>query len=815
MTNPGDASKYSDPDEEVQGIFKRLSLGSMFHVLWLKKWQWLAVWVVLAIPAGGLLSIFDLPRSYSAITVLRFPNVIGAQTNVMRDVAITTRESIVSIFKSYSVLEATATRMKLRLRIRSKDTFSSFYFKSIDFTDRVGLGTYTLYLQSGRKAKVVFSPKRSREEYTLFDGAIPGNNRIVAEGLTLELLPKAAERWGNKQIEMEFSGLEETIDALRENLSLRPFGASNFEVTLKDRDPWLVADVLNALREEFLRIYYGTTEVQEVGVLAQMEKDLESAKDKLSRSQDDLSKFYSEHPELAAQTSTMPADNLALLEARSELTLLQGRLDRIKATKAAKPSDSETDQKLFWANELLSAMIEAGEPKASILRAGLQEARAREVGLVGQVGPEHPRLVEAKQKQVALYAEIESIEAGLTSRLMAQKSELQSKMARLASSAGHRPSVKVELELNRLTAVNDNNQAIYDRVLEAYNRAKLVTGSEFFKVAVVDEARPALYVPPSFRTRLVIASASVLALLVLVPFLFLGWWILFPRIWSKDDVTRQLGVKMLGVIVYRAMTPQLRKESEKAGPGDPRLLFYGKGHQLEDIEAFRLVREEAEDTFRNLKRPGKYCIMVTSSRPNEGKSTSAANLAMTFARKGKRTLLVDADLRLGRVADIFGLQVETGLDDILNQTDLSVSEFTEIALMAYLPTMQRDLVVAPRRQPNANAGELVSSDRFKSFLALAREQFDVVIIDTPPVMITPEPLSLLDLVDGVVFVCFSGATVASEALEAVGILKERRVRIAAILNGIKSSPFQANRYKKYTYYYQAAPPTEGQRVAPP
>jgi Mrp family chromosome partitioning ATPase len=123
----------------------------------------------------------------------------------------------------------------------------------------------------------------------------------------------------------------------------------------------------------------------------------------------------------------------------------------------------------------------------------------------------------------------------------------------------------------------------------------------------------------------------------------------------------------------------------------------------------------------------------------------------------------------------------------------------------FQPTLQRNLVVAPRKSPNANAGELVSSDRFKAFVKMARSQFDVVILDTPPVMITPEPLSLAEHADGLIFVCRAGVTSAHEAREAVEILFERNPNIAALLNGSKTSPFEENRYRKYSYYYQVQP----------
>jgi capsular exopolysaccharide synthesis family protein len=418
------------------------------------------------------------------------------------------------------------------------------------------------------------------------------------------------------------------------------------------------------------------------------------------------------------------------------------------------------------------------------------------------LGPDHPRIKEADAEKDSLYRRMEQVEAALVKHLDQQLAEARARVATSAPRQNYRPPVKVQLELERLNNVNKNSQNIYDRVLEGYNRAKLVTGSEFFKVSVVDPARPAIYHPPSTKTRLLIAAAAVMLLFILVPGLVLAWSLLFIRIWTKDDVQRLVGVKILGVTAERKLKFKNGASEDRKPTVDPMLIIHGAMSRLEDVEAFRIIREEIENGFRNAGSPGKFCLMITSSRPHEGKSTCAANLAIAFARKGKRTLLVDADFRLGRVAKIFNLHVATGLDTILDQSDIDAAQFLESASLVFLPTLQRNLVVAPRKSPNPNAGELVSSDRFKAFIKMAREQFDVVVVDTPPVMITPEPLSLAEHADGVIFICRSGLTSASEAREAVETLYQRNPNIGAILNGSKTSPFEVNRYAKYSYYYQ-------------
>jgi polysaccharide biosynthesis transport protein len=804
-TPPTESYPAGEKEDDSSGPRKFPSLSTLFHVLWLRKWIALAAWLAVALPVGVSLSLFDLPKSYTAATVMRFPDVIGAQTNVMRDVAITSGQSILSILSSHQVLEGTIAKLGLRLRIVTPELFHKWVFKDVRYSDNLGPGRYAITLGSrGASATVKYKSAGGTEEFTVHQGPLQPGGRLSFPGLEVQFTPEFLSGKHGDRVELEFEAFDATFQDLKKNVSARPLGGSNFEIKLKDRDPFLVADILSTLQAQFLEVYYGTTEVQDVGILVQMEKDLALAKERLEKSQDELSRYYADHPELSQQAAGA-GDNLTYLESRQALDRLQDNKRRVGGAISAREPGASPERRYFWAMEVLGAMTEAGEPKAGILRSSLQEVSARQQAMRGSLGPEHPRIKEAEAEKDSLYRQIEEAGAALMRRLDQQIGEARTRVGMAAPRQNYRPPVKVQLELERLNNVNKNSQNIYDRLLESYNRAKLVTGSEFFKVSVVDPARPAIYHPPSTQTRLLIAAAAVMLLFILIPGLVLAWSLLFIRIWTKDEVKRLVGLKVLGVIVERKLKFGKGGEDERKPSVDPMLIIHGALSRLEDVESFRIVREEIESGFRNPDTPGKHCLMVTSSRPHEGKSTCAANLAVAFARKGKRTLLVDADFRLGRIAKIFNLHVATGLDTILDQSDIDIEHFLESASLVFLPTLQRNLVVAPRKAPNANAGELVSSDRFKSFIKLARGQFDVVIIDTPPVMITPEPLSLAEHADGVIFVCRSGLTSAREAREAVESILERNPNVGAILNGSKISPFEENRYRKYSYYYQVQP----------
>ncbi len=807
------------------------SIATLCHIFWLKKWPILIAWLLFGLPVGVLLSIFDIPVTYSATTVLRFPNVVGAQTNVMRDIAITQRESILGIINSWQVMEGTTKKLSLRLRIATKNIFRKSLFRNITYTDELGLGVYILEVEkNSRKATLMYRPKEAKAEYTLFNGQIGADNHISTNGLELVLQESLIKGGKGIRVEMEMKPTEETIEDLRDAMTVRSLGTVNLEIKLKDSDPYFVAEILDALRIQFLEVYYGTTEVQDVGILVQMEKDLEISKKKLDQSQGELSDYYASHPELTRnQNAPQTEDNLAFLDSRQESERTERVVRQLRSVAQAKPTGSSDDEQFYWAAEMIQSMVQAEEPRASILRGAMSALTAKQNNYRTTLGPDHPKVLALRTEKDSLYKQIDEVQIALLSRLEKELTQSRIRMARSTPARATQVPVKLQLEAERLTQVNTQSQQIYDRLLESYNRAKLVTGSEFFKVTVVDPARPARYKPPNFQTRLIIAVFAMVVLSLAIPALLLLWNIIFLKVWIRDDLSQLLGMKSLGVIAFnpnvhgKAKSKEAKQVNRKGNtrsknhedkaeqvadidapkptrPPDPLLLFYGSAYRVEDLEAYRVLREEVENFFRN-ERPGKYCLMVTSTQPNEGKTIITSNLAMTFARKGKRTLLIDADFRLGRIDKVFNMAGATGLDELLSQTDMTDAQFMETVTLCFQPTMQRNLIVVPRKKFNPNAGEIVSSDRFKAFIRMACEQFDVVLIDTPPVMITPEPLSLAEVTDGVIYVCRSGNTSVSDSLEAVEVLEERGVKVAAVLNGVKGSPFIQNRYTKYSYYY--------------
>jgi capsular exopolysaccharide synthesis family protein len=183
-------------------------------------------------------------------------------------------------------------------------------------------------------------------------------------------------------------------------------------------------------------------------------------------------------------------------------------------------------------------------------------------------------------------------------------------------------------------------------------------------------------------------------------------------------------------------------------------------------------------------------IMVTSSGPAEGKSTTVANLAVTFAQLGKKVLLVDADLRKPTVHYTFGVNNLFGFTTVLTkQRSLeSVVRETEI----------QDLYVLTSGPIPPNPAELLISKSMEQFIEEAKEQFDYVLFDTPPLLAVADPQILANQCDGSILVVFSERTEIEQAKKAKELLENAHSKLLGVVLNHKEA--QKNDY----YYYYGA-----------
>lgn len=246
---------------------------------------------------------------------------------------------------------------------------------------------------------------------------------------------------------------------------------------------------------------------------------------------------------------------------------------------------------------------------------------------------------------------------------------------------------------------------------------------------------------------------------------------------DPDEVEAAIGLPTLAAI------ERMRGGSDRAPIYRLAALLYPRSVAA---EAYRALRTNIE--FAAVDQPIRT-ILVTSAVPSEGKSVTAANLAVVFAQTGRKVLLVDADLRKPGVHDLFALANDEGLTDLLRSDDVQLE-------MAVRSTEQKNLQVLTAGPHPPNPAELLGSQRMKALLATIKEVHDIVILDSPPLQVFTDAALLSAHLDGTVLVVESRRGRRSQIRAAREALSKANAHlIGVVLNGI--SPKTPSEYGRY------------------
>lgn len=201
-------------------------------------------------------------------------------------------------------------------------------------------------------------------------------------------------------------------------------------------------------------------------------------------------------------------------------------------------------------------------------------------------------------------------------------------------------------------------------------------------------------------------------------------------------------------------------------------------------EAYRGLRTNVDFSSFDEK---VQAIAVTSTSPEEGKSTTLANLALSYANAEQKVLVIDADMRQPSCHKIFNVANRFGLSSVLSGQAEVMSVIRE--------TSNENLFVIPSGPIPPNPSELLGSRRLDAMMELLKDKFDIIIMDTPAVLAVTDPVLVASRCDGVLFVVQAGKVKRERIVKAKAILEHSRARIlGVVLNNVK--------LKKKELYYQ-------------
>lgn len=333
------------------------------------------------------------------------------------------------------------------------------------------------------------------------------------------------------------------------------------------------------------------------------------------------------------------------------------------------------------------------------------------------------------------------------------------------------------MQLDVLKHEVDTNQQIYEALLKRVKETTLVEEVKSFNIYILDKAEiPKSPLKPKTFKNILLAIMLGLGGGVGVAF-FLEY--LDNTFKGPEDIEEKLALPLLGIV------PLIKKTDAGDGPIESLVLTNQKSAVGESYKALRTsVLLSSGDPVKS--------FVVTSSVENEGKTTTAINLAISFAQLEKKVLLVDADLRKPKVHTILGLDNAVGFSSYLSRQ--TVHENIRETGMPNLSFLS-----AGPLPPNPS--ELLSSRRMKDFLEIITNSFDIVVFDSPPLITVTDTLILSAQTDGTLMVVKSGSTTFDIAKRGLKLLMDANIKIlGAVLNGMDTEK-EGYRYL-YPYYYQ-------------
>ncbi len=558
----------------------------------------------------------------------------------------------------------------------------------------------------------------------------------VIESAKLDTDPSFFEAFGSEMpVEVEEPGQKldvvrknAAIDLLLENLYVAiPTDSRIASVTVTSRNPELSAKLANVYAERFIE--YNLNQKYDSSSYARkfLGDQLQEARNKLTQSEEELNRYarfaglirITDDEKNGGGQSTVSVTNSQLMQVNAAAA--QATAERIAAQDRWRTIANQPPLTLGVVNSN-NAIMQLLAQKATA-ESELADERSRHQDGFTTVKAKRAKIAELDRRIDSIANSIKQSAKLSYEAAVKQEETLGQRVEELREEALKEQDRGVQYSV--LKRIADTNRTLYESLLSRYNQLNASAGASSNNITIVDRAVVPL--KPSSPNLLLNLFLALVAGLGLAAAIVTLRELLDDAIHSPTDVEKKLGLPLLGLI---PKSSQNQIETELANS------------RSSLSEAFRsLVTNLGYSTANGLPE----VLMITSSGEGEGKSTTASSIAMDIARLGKRTLLVDADMRRPTLHRIMDDRSQSGLTDILTgQKTLSevVHGSKSIDTLDYVSA----LPIPP------NPSIILAGDNLTRFIQEARSKYDVVVLDCPPLLGLSDVPLVVKHVDGVLFV---------------------------------------------------------------
>ncbi|MBI4421522.1 MAG: polysaccharide biosynthesis tyrosine autokinase [Gemmatimonadetes bacterium] len=670
-------------------------------------------------------------------------------------------EGWVDLLRSLQVLDRVVRDQRLFLALESPEDAPAM--ASLQLAERFRPGAYR-FTVSDDGLRYVFATRDGME----LDRGKLGDS--VGARLGLAWVPAAGNIAPGRSVGFQLNTPHDAARLLGDALQVRMDPDGNFlRVVLEGINPRQVTDILNAVVGRYVEVAADLKRRRSTELTEILEGQLHVARGNLERAEAALERFR-------AATITLPGDRMATTGSgrdpvfgqffEMQVELDQVRHDRAEIEQLIAQSNSDSGR-YIGALEAIGPVQRSSDLSQALKELAAKQADAR--SLRYKYGDEWPPLQRLNSEIATLERQtVPTLARGVVRELKVREAHLDQRLATRSGTLRQIPERALdEARLQRAVALTED---LYKSLQQRYDEARIEEASSTPDVRVLDAA--VMPMEPSKN------SAPRIVLLAFVGSLGLatcGVVLLDridPRLNYPEQVSRDLGLSILGAV------PHIKA---RAG-------------------GYRLSREEASEVVEALRgvclnlvyahgTTGPLLVTMTSPGAGDGKSFLSANLALTFADGGHRTLLIDGDLRRGVLHRRFQVQRRPGLTDYLR------GETPVEKLVATTPYPSLSFVPAGSR--THSAPELLGSPAMVRLFEQIRARYDVIVVDSPPLSGGVDPYILAALTGNLVVVLRTGFSHRELAAAKLEMLARLPVRLlGAVLNDVPPG----GSYQYYSYY---------------
>jgi succinoglycan biosynthesis transport protein ExoP len=564
------------------------------------------------------------------------------------------------------------------------------------------------------------------------------------------------------------------------------------DIHFRSPDKHLTANVVNTLVNTYVEQNFKTRFESTMQTSDWLSKQLVDLQMKVETSQEKLVQYQKAH-EILGIDEKQNITTQKLDELNKELTTAESaRMEKESVYRLVQTGDpdsvasaSSVENEAKGSNNASSLLEKLREQDADL---NIQVAQ-----LSTQFGPSYPKLAQLnsqlKEIDAQIQVEIRKIAGRLRGDYLAavqHEGMLHAALEKQKQEANQLNESAIEYSLLKRDV--DSNRALYEGLLEKLKEAGVTAGLRSNNVRPVDIARvPTSPSEPNLPRNLSFALALGLTSGIGLAFLLES---IDNTVRTPEQAQALSGLPSLGMI---PLGSSIRSEAS----AQQRLTVAASREAVEVITQSRPQSQMAESyralrtslLLTSLGMPPKV-ILITSALPEEGKTTTSINCAIVLAQKGTRVLLIDADLRRPSIHKTLGMGPKVGLSNVLTGA-VTLQEATLRSNI--LP----NLFVLPAGTPPPNPAELLASAEMKEVLSKLREQYDHIVVDTPPTLSVTDAVIMSTRADAVVLVIRSGQTTKQALRRARDILAQVNARVCGVLmNAVNlDSP-------DYHYYYE-------------